>query len=97
MIDAINKYKDTLLNTVDIPACIPVELVDRFENPWELMTLKVNLSQYDFNGKYDINKTSKELIEELKESKQSKDQLRITLLYIAKTNPLLRNKIKDLF
>lgn len=97
MIDAINDYKDTLLNTVGVPNCISVELVNRFENPWELMTLKVNLSQYGLNGKYNIDKSSKELLEELKESKEPKDQLRLTLLYIAKTNPLLRDNIKDLF
>lgn len=97
MINEIEKYKDSLRETNDIPNCIPSNLLDKFENPWELMSLKVSLSQYHLKGKFDISKTSKDLIQELKETEEPIEQLRITLLYIAKTNPLLTKSIKELF
>lgn len=97
MIEDITKYRNYLKSNNTIPDCIPVELLTKFDNSWELLSLKIDLAKCNVQVKFDTHRSSKDILNELRNCEDNIKSLELTLLYIAKANPILTDKIKGLF
>lgn len=97
MLEDIVKYRDYLKSNVQIPDCIPSELLSKFDNSWELLSLKIDLSKCNVHVKFDTRRSSKDILDELRSCSDDTKALELTLLYIARVNPILTDKIKELF